>query len=201
VGRRAQARGGPAKAAAFLERSAALTPSPARRAERALAAAQATYQAGALDAALTLLATAEAGPLDELRSARAGLLRGQIALAANWGADAPPQLLKAARRLERIDPPLARETYLDALGAGTFAAQMAPGGLREVARAARAAPQAQPARAADLMLNGLALLISEGHAAGVPTLRQALNGFRSDGITREEQLRWVWLAQQTALMV
>jgi DNA-binding CsgD family transcriptional regulator len=198
---RAQARGGPAKAAAFLERSAALTPGPARRAERALAAAQATYQAGALDAALTLLPAAEAGPLDELRSARADLLRGQIALAANWGADAPPLLLKAAGRLERLDPRLARETYLDALGAATFAAQMAPGGLREVARAARAAPSAQPARPADLLLNGLALLISESHAAGVPTLRQALAGFRSDSITREEQLRWVWLAQQTALMV
>jgi DNA-binding CsgD family transcriptional regulator len=198
---RARARGGPAKAAAFLERSAALTPGPARRAERALAAAQATYQAGALDAAFTLLAAAEAGPLDELRSARADLLRGQIALAANWGADAPTQLLKAARGLERLDPPLARETYLDALGAATFAAQMAPGSLREVARAARAAPSAQPAPSADLMLNGLALLISEGHAAGVPTLRQALAGFRSDGIPREEQLRWVWLAQQSALMV
>jgi DNA-binding CsgD family transcriptional regulator len=198
---RAQAHGGPAKAAAFLERSAALTPGPARRAERALAAAQATYQAGALDGALRLLAVAEAGPLDELRSAQADLLRGQIALAANWGSDAPPLLVKAARRLERLDPRLARETYLDALGAAIFAAQMAPGGLREVALAARAAPPAQPAHAADLLLDGLALLISEGYAAGVPTLRQALAGFRGDSITREEQLRWVWLAQQTALMV
>src|SRR5579864_4665476 len=64
---RAQARGGLAAAAAFLERAAALTLDPARQAERALAAAQATYQAGAFDAALGLLSTAEAGPLDELQ--------------------------------------------------------------------------------------------------------------------------------------
>jgi DNA-binding CsgD family transcriptional regulator len=199
---RAQVRGGPAKAAAFLERSAALTPGPDRRAERALAAAQATFQAGVLDSALALLAAAEAGPLDELRAAQAGLLRGQVAFAANWGSDAPPLLLKAARRLERLDPALARETYLDALAAAMFAARVTPGGPQAVALAARAAPPPpQPARAADLLLDGLARLISEGYAAGVPSLRTALNAFRGDGITREEELRWVWLAHQSALAV
>src|SRR5580693_3285320 len=49
---RAQRRGGLAAAAVFLERSAGLTLDPARRAQRALAAAQAKYRAGALDAAL-----------------------------------------------------------------------------------------------------------------------------------------------------
>ena len=53
---RAQARGGLAAAAAFLERAAALTPEPSRRAQRALAAAQTKYEAGALDDALALLA-------------------------------------------------------------------------------------------------------------------------------------------------
>src|SRR5215467_99199 len=97
---RAQARGGCAAAAAFLERSAALTPGQARRAERALAAAQAKYQAGAFDAALGLLAAAEAGPLDEPQHARSDLLRGQIAFASTRGSDAPALLLKAARRFE-----------------------------------------------------------------------------------------------------
>ena len=86
---RAQARGGLAAAAAFLERSAALTLDPARRAERALAAAEATYQAGAFEAALGLLATVEAGPPDQLRRARTDLLRGQIAVASSRGSDAP----------------------------------------------------------------------------------------------------------------
>jgi tetratricopeptide (TPR) repeat protein len=122
---RAQARGGLAAAAAFLERSAALTPEPARRAERALAAAQAKYQAGAFDVALRLLSTAETGPPDEFRRARADLLRGQIAFASSRGSAAPPLLLKAARRLEPLDARLARETYLEALSAALFAGRLA----------------------------------------------------------------------------
>ena len=49
---RAQARGGVAAAAAFLQRSAELTVDPARQPERALAAARASFQAGAFEAAL-----------------------------------------------------------------------------------------------------------------------------------------------------
>ena len=156
-----QARGGLAAAAAFLERSAALTLDPARRAERALAAAQAKYQAGAFDAALGLLATAEAGPPDQLRRARADLLRGQIAFSSSRGSDAPPLLLKAARQFEPLDSRLARETYLDALAAATFAGRLAlGGGMREVAEAARMAPPPPgPARGPDLLLDGLALLV------------------------------------------
>ena len=130
-----QARGGLAAAAAFLERSAALTLDPARRAERALAAAQAKYQAGAFDAALGLLATAEAGPPDQLQRARADLLRGQIAFSSSRGSDAPPLLLKAARQFEPLDPRLARETYLDALAAATI--RRPPGSGRRDARGRR----------------------------------------------------------------
>ena len=62
---RAQARGGLAAAAAFLEEAARMTLDPARRAERALAAAQAKHDAGASDAALGLLVMAQAGPFDD----------------------------------------------------------------------------------------------------------------------------------------
>ena len=93
---RAQARGGLAAGAAFHERAAELTPDPARRAQRALAAAQGKHQAGAPDAALRLLAMAQAGPLDELGQARAQLLHAQITFAATRGSDAPPLLLEAA---------------------------------------------------------------------------------------------------------
>jgi DNA-binding CsgD family transcriptional regulator len=199
----AQARGGLAAAAAFLERAAALTLDPARRAERALAAAQAKYQAGAFDATLGLLATAEAGPPDQSRRARADLLRGQIAFASSRGSDAPPLLLKAAREFEPLDPRLARETYLDALAAATFAGRLAlGGGMREVAEAARTAPPPPgPARGPDLLLDGLALLICEGYPAGAPVLRQAVSAFRGTDVSREEELRWLWLACQAAGMV
>ena len=198
---RAQARGGLAAAAAFLERSAALTLEPRRRAERALAAARAHAQAGAFDAALLLLATAEAGPLEELERARADLLRGQIAFASSRGSDAPPLLLKAARRLEPLDVGLARETYLEALWAAMFVGRLASGvGLPDVAQAARGAPpSSQPPRAPDLLLDGLALLITEGYAAGTPTLRRALSAFRSEDMSREEGLRWLWLACRAAV--
>ena len=181
---RAQARGGLAAAAAFLERSAALTLDPARRAERALAAAQAKYQAGAFDAALGLLATAEAGPPDEFRRALAGRLRGQIAFASSRGSDAPRLLLNSARQFEPLDVRLARETYLYALAAATFAGSLARGGgMREVAEAVRAAPPPPgPPRAADLLLDGMARLICEGYPAGAPALRQAVSAFRGTDV-------------------
>jgi DNA-binding CsgD family transcriptional regulator len=192
---RARARGGLAAAAAFLARAAELTPEPARRAELALAAAQAKHQAGAPDVALSLLATAEVGPLDELQHARADVLRAQIAFAVNRGGDVPGLLLQAARRLEPLDVALARQTYLEAFSAALFAGRLARGvGLQEVARAARAAPPpAQPGRAADLLLDGLALLITEGYPSGAPALRRALSAFRVEDLPRQEGILLPWL--------
>ncbi|HEY2437108.1 MAG TPA: LuxR C-terminal-related transcriptional regulator [Solirubrobacteraceae bacterium] len=200
---RAQARGGLAAAAAFLERAAALTPEPARRAKRALAAAQAEYQAGAFDASLGLLATAQAGPLDELQLAEVDLLHGQIAFASSRGSDAPPLLLKAARRLEPLDGRLAGETYLEALTAALLPGRPdSRGSVLEIARAARAAPRSsEPARASDLVLDGMARLITDGLDAAKPALRRALNALRRDDISREEGLRWSWIACGAAALL
>jgi DNA-binding CsgD family transcriptional regulator len=199
---RAQARGGLAAAAAFLERAAALTLEPARRAQRALAAAQAKHQAGAFDAALELISIAESGPLDELQRARVDLLRAQIAFVLSYGRDAPPLLLRAAKRLEPLDGKLARETYLEALSAALVAGRLAgrDGGAPEVAKAARTArPAAEPPRAADLLLNGLAVMITEGDAAGVPTLRRAVSVFCRGDVSKEEGLRWLAVACRVAM--
>ena len=197
---RAQARGGFAAAAAFLERSSVLTLDPSRRAGRALAAAQATQQAGALDEALTLAASADAGPLDEFQQAQVDVLRARISFAADRGSEAPRLLLTAAKRLEPLDTRLARELYLDALTAALFAGRLGGAGdARHIATAASAAPpSAPPPRAADLLLDGLAVLISDGHAAGTPILRNALRAFHSDEIGTEEGLRWLWLAGRAA---
>jgi DNA-binding CsgD family transcriptional regulator len=193
---RAQARGGLAAAAAFLERAAMLTLDPARRAQRALAAANIKFQAGAFNAAQDLLAVTEAGPLSELEQAQVGVLRAQLAFVTNRGRDAPLLLVKAARRLEPIDAGLSRATCLDALTAAMFAGRLASpgGGVVEVARAAGAAPRPLNApRAPDLLLDGLAANFSEGYAAGVPVLRRALTTFGS-GMSADEELRRLWLA-------
>ena len=198
---RAQRRGGLAAAAAFLERSAGLTLDPARRVQRALAAAQAKYRAGALDAALGLLAMAQAGPLDELQRARGDLLRAQIAFASSHGRDAPPLMLSAAKQLEALDVGLARETYLEAFTAALFVGRLSPA-VGDVARAARKAPAPlAQARAPDLLLDGLALLVTEGYAAGTPALRRALLAFRGQDISAEEGLSWLWLAGRAAMAV
>ena len=198
---RAQRRGGLVAAAAFLERSAGLTLDPARRAQRALAAAQARHRAGASDAALGLLAMAQAGPLDELQRARADLLRAQIAFASSHGRDAPPLMLSAARQLEALDVGLARETYLEAFTAALFVGRLSPA-VGDVARAARMAPAPLTrGRAPDLLLDGLALLVTEGYAAGTPALRRALLAFRSQDIPAEEGLSWLWLAGMAAIAV
>jgi DNA-binding CsgD family transcriptional regulator len=193
---RAQARGGLAAAAAFLQRAVALTAEPGPRAGRALAAAHASLQAGAFDAALELVTTAEAGPLDDLQRAQVSLLRGQVAFAAGAVGEAPALLLRAARQLEPLDGALARQTYLDAWTAASFAGRFAQdGNLHEVSRAARSAPPPPtPPAPCDLLLDGLAVLVTDGRAAAAPMLRRAVRIFAEDEIATEEGLRWGWVA-------
>ena len=192
---RAQARGGLAAAAAFLHRSVALSSDPKQRVRRALAAAQASLHAGIFDGALELLALAEASTTDELQSAHVVLLRGQIAFASSMGTTAPPLLLKAAQRLERLDAELARETYLDAWGAALFAGRLASAGtLVEVSRAATSAPRPiGPLRPSDLLLDGLSTFVTEGHAAAAPLLKRATAAFADEASPTLENFRWGWM--------
>ena len=130
---RAQARGGVAAAAAFLQRSAELTVDVEKRARRALEAAGAKQLAGAPEEALALLSIAGEGPLDDLERALSERLRGQINLDLRNADDAVPLLLDAAKRLEPLDPGLARETYLEALRAASVAGRLG-GGTLDAAR-------------------------------------------------------------------
>jgi len=193
---RAQSRGGLAAAAAFLERAAALTPERSRRAQRALAAAQTTYEAGALDDALALLSNSETGAVDDLLRGRVALLRAQIVFASRRGSDAPPLLLRAARELESVDANLARTTYLEAFSAALFAGRLARGGgVVEVAEAVRAgSPPPQRARPSDLLVYGLAIRFTKGYSAGAPILKEALRAFRRDAVLPPEDARWLWFA-------
>jgi DNA-binding CsgD family transcriptional regulator len=178
---RAQARGGLAAVAAFLERAAALTPQRAHRAQRLLAAACANRDAGAPEAALGLLAGVEAGLLDELGRARVDLLRGQIASEQRRGGEAGRLLLSAARHLEPLDPELARETYLEALAGAMSSDVEVVGGAAAVAKAARAAPTGTaPPRTVDVLLDAFAIRLTDGYAAAAPTLARALELLLAD---------------------
>jgi DNA-binding CsgD family transcriptional regulator len=198
---RAQARGGLAAAAAFLERATTLTLDPARRAARALAAASAKVQAGAFDAALDLLGIAEAGSLTAYQRASADLIRAELAYVTGRGSDAPPLLLKAAKRLEPIDAGLSRATYLEAMSAAIFAGRLAAGaGAVGVARAVEALPGAATPGLSQLLLDGLSTYFIDGNAAALPILRRAIDTARR-GTSQDDQLRCLWQVGIAALHV
>jgi DNA-binding CsgD family transcriptional regulator len=192
----AQARGGLAAAAAFLERAATLTPEPARRVQRLLAAARGKSDAGALDAALGLLVAVEAGPLDALQAVEVEHLRGQFGLMQRRVSDAARLLLSAARRFEPFNTELAREAHVEALGAAMWVGDLgSPGGVREAAEAARAAPPGpEPPRAVDALLDAFAMRLTEGYAAAAPPMTRALELVLALDVGTDGVGRWLWLA-------
>jgi DNA-binding CsgD family transcriptional regulator len=194
---RAQARGGVAAAAAFLDRAAALTPEPARRAQRLLAAARAKRDAGAMEAALGLLVSVEAGPCDAALGAEVEYLRGGIAMEQRRSRDAARLLLGAARRFEPVNAGLAREIYLEAITAAIWADDLDyQGGLREVAEAARAAPPGpHPPRAVDVLVDAFATWLTDGYATAAPALIRGLELVLAVGTGADrEAAHWLWLA-------
>lgn len=202
---RTLARGGAAAAAAFLQRSAEISPDAGSRAGRALDAAHAKHDAGAFDAALDLAAIAAVGPLDALQRARLELLQARLAFHRREGSDAPGMLLDAALTLAPLNGSLARETYLHALDAAMIIGGSGEKrGVKEVASAALAAPP--PPRApspADELLDGLVVAFTEGYAVGVPVVRRALEAFREHGFDGEAigqmgSRRWMWSAARAA---
>ncbi|MBZ2199006.1 ATP-binding protein [Occultella gossypii] len=194
---RAQERGGLAAAAAFLAAAVGLTLRPERRGARALAAAQAKFQAGASDEALTLLALAQKEPLDERNAAQAMLLDGQIAYFASHSRAAAPLLMSAAGRWRRLDPAVARDVYLDAIAVGLVVGRFAGEvGLVEVARAAHELPTSTE-RAGDVLLNGFATVLTQGYAAGAHLLKQALTRLRDDVLPNQD-IRLLWLGTHAA---
>jgi DNA-binding CsgD family transcriptional regulator len=200
---RAHARGGAAATAAFLDRAVTLTPDPARRRERALAAAQANVQAGAFTTTRRLLAIADAGPLEEFQRAQVDLLQAQLAFVSSRGTDATALLLAAARRFEPLEVSLARETYVDAFSAALFGARLNGSvGIPEVAEAARAAPRAPDAEpaTADLLLDALVAL-ADDYDTAVPRCREAVLRLSGEHASAKERLRWLWQGCVLALEI
>ncbi|MGH2852166.1 MAG: helix-turn-helix transcriptional regulator, partial [Solirubrobacteraceae bacterium] len=174
------------------------TADPAERASRALAAATAKFEAADFPAAESLLAVAEVGPLDDLRQAEVQRTRAQIAFDLSRGNEAPPLLLRAARRLEPLDAELAQETYLEALIAAIYAARLANGSdVADVAAAARAATLGpEPPGARQQLVVGFATRMTDGYRAAAPTLAAALR----DYLAEERQLDRLGVAYNLAAM-
>ncbi|MEU1205327.1 AAA family ATPase [Nocardia sp. NPDC005825] len=189
---RAQARGGLAAAAAFLQRSVVLTGDSTRRAQRAVTAADASVRAGDLDAARRFIELADLEGHSELLRARSDLVRGRIAHAAGFNNEAPPLLLAAARRLEPFDTELSRETYLLAWGAAAWGAADADN-LVAISKVIRElpAPQGDP-RPIDVVLEACALLVTEGPGTAITTLRRAMGALVD--LPVPDLLKWGWAA-------
>jgi DNA-binding CsgD family transcriptional regulator len=199
---RAQARGGLAAAAAFLENAVVLTVDRERRAGRALAAAEANLQAGAFDAALRLIATAKSASLDGSQQARVDLVRGQVVLASGDPVEGAQLLLRAAKQFEASNMDLARDTYLAAWGAALVASHHPAGdaALLEICRGVNALPPPPGApRPRDLLLEGLALLVTDGRAAAAPTLQRAAKALTR--ISVEDVLRFGLVAFAPSTLV
>ncbi len=196
---RARARGGLAATAAFLQRACELTVDPARRAARSLAAAQAHYLSGALEAASALLTSAELDSLDELQHARVAVMAAQIAFASNSDGEAPSLLLAGARQLEPLDAGLARDAHRDALAAALFVGRFGGDlGVVAVAAAALRAPKPDVPGPADLLLDGLATVIADDPSHGAALLKRGLDAVRTQGLSEGDSLRWLWLATHAA---
>jgi len=200
---RAQARGGLAAAAAFLERAATATPDAARRAERSLAAASVMLQAGEPWAAAKLLDLTETGTLDDHRQARADLVRARLAFGVNRDGDAAQLLIDAARHLGRFDAAQSRAAYPDAIRAALVAgSRAAPGAtMADVARAAREGPSGTDVPGPpDALLAGLAASFSGELAVGASLLRRAVGGFGGE-LTAAAELSLLPLAYAAALQL
>jgi DNA-binding CsgD family transcriptional regulator len=192
---RAQRRGGLAAAAAFHERAAVLTPGRSAKAARLLAAARAKRAAGALDIAGQLVSMVDTEALDELGHAHFDRLQGQIAFDQRHGREASRALAEAARRLEPLAIGLARSTHLEALGAVTWVGDRdATGGMLSVARAALQAPQPGVSpRPVDVLLDGFAGLIVDGHRAAAGPLSRALELVLAAEAPTDDRGHWLRL--------
>jgi DNA-binding CsgD family transcriptional regulator len=193
---RARARGGQLAVASFLERSYDLTLDPARRATRAIAAAEAKFLAGSRDDALRLVGLAAGEHLDEVHLGRVDVLRGQLATSQRRVGDAPPLLLGAARRIERFNSGLARNAYRDAFIAAIHAGRFGgEAGLLEIAASIQSAPRpGGPPSLTDTLLDAAARLASGDWERGACALQGALVDIRGMDAPERLGIHWLCLA-------
>ena len=188
VADRARRRGGYAAAAALLERAALLTPDDEARAERHLSAARAYLLAGAVDRADTLLTEAAPSLRDPRSIAQTTQLKGRIQFDRGHMAEGVSHLVRAAARLQPVDPRAARDALLSALESAAFAGWASSAALLdEIVRIAKELPATgDPSDLVpDLLLEGYTARLTGGYAAGAPALRRAVAASLGEDIDRD----------------
>jgi DNA-binding CsgD family transcriptional regulator/DNA-binding MarR family transcriptional regulator len=193
---RANARGGVAAAAAFLELAAQLTPGQARAATRALGAARAKFEAGDHDAASRLLTVTERHSQDGLELATVGALRARAEFQTTRSEAAAARLLRAAVRIASLDEAQARETFMQAFAAAMYVGRFSSaGGMTEVAEAVRESVRV-PSHASpiELLLAALTAQELDGYVLAAPALRRAVDAFAAEADPAPATLEWMWMA-------
>jgi DNA-binding CsgD family transcriptional regulator len=202
---RAQARGGPSAAAAFLERAAALASDQVRRATLVISSAELQYDAGSPHAAGDLLAAVDVRRLADLHQIRAERLQSRLLLGTQGSSAACRLLMQAAQRFESHDIEVACDTYLDAAVAAMMVGVSSVGGTWvQLARSIHALPSlSESARATDVLLAGIAVQATDGYAASLPLLRRALTMLLADPESthersRRDQVGLLWFGSRVA---
>jgi DNA-binding CsgD family transcriptional regulator len=183
---RAQARGGYAAAAKFLERAADLTPDADRRAGRLLAVVQAELTAGSAISAQARLREVGLRKGDAAQHAEALRLQGAIHVAVGRAADGFEVLLAAARAREDIEPIASRDVYLEAIEAAVYAGRSAR--LR-IAEAMTTCQRPAPSTAAGFLIEGYLKRFSGDYNAAATLFRRAT----ADLLEDETGVRWMFL--------
>ena len=183
---RARARGGIAAAASFLERAAELSPDSGSRGRRALAAAQARFESGALDTAGQICLRSLRRAICPTRSAHGlpssapgSFSRSDVAVMLRPCCSTQPGISSHTTRMPVVTVTSRRwaprsspvvSTRASTCGTWLRAARVAP-------------PSRRPPRLTDLLLDGLATRFNEGYVAGMAPLRRALDeaGRNADG--------------------
>src|SRR5262249_8907355 len=110
-----------------------------------------------------------------------------------------PSLLDAAARLEEGEPRLARETYLEALRAGSIGGRLSEEMLHRAAAAVRDAPEPGASLSAvDLLLTRVAVRVTHGFPASAPALKRALAALCDDSRDPDLDVRWPGFARRVA---
>ena len=189
---RARERGGYAAEASLLTQAAGFTEHAELRSKRLLEASAAALSAGAPQRARKLLSQASLELKDPLLLAHAQQIDGRLRISTVQPSLAPALFLAAAQQFLPLDGDRARHSMLDAFESFLKCQYFTEG--TDGAEIARAALATRPSRAveslADLLLDGMSLLLGTGYVQSVDSLRRAAQFLRDGPISPEDVIRW-----------